>query len=123
MTAVAHVLIHITCGPENPSKAALGFLVAKVALEEGNTVSLFLAIDAVQLLRPEILAGLRGIGTGDLGQHAEALRSGGARFFVSSLSAASRGVGADCLDPFRAEPAGPSVLLRLAADADVTLTY
>jgi len=32
-------LIHLTCGPGNPTKAALGFLVAKTALTEGHSVS------------------------------------------------------------------------------------
>ena len=117
------MLIHVTCGPEQPSKAALAFLVAKTALEEGNSVSLFLAIEAVQLLRPEILASLHGVGTGDLAAHAQALRTGGARFYVSATSAASRGVWLDCLEPFGAELASPSDLLRLTADADLTLTY
>jgi len=35
---------------ENPTLAALGFLVAKTAIEEGHTVTLFLAGDAVKLL-------------------------------------------------------------------------
>ncbi len=36
-------LIHVTTGQDNPTKAALSFLVAKTALEEGHTVNLFLA--------------------------------------------------------------------------------
>ena len=45
------ILIHITSGPENPTKAALGFLMAKTAIEEGHSVTMFLAGDAVQLFR------------------------------------------------------------------------
>ncbi len=31
---MANILIHVTCGPENPTKAALAFLVARTALSE-----------------------------------------------------------------------------------------
>src|SRR5687768_4219778 len=45
------ILVHVTHGPEHPTRAALAFLVARTALEEGHSVTLFLAGDAVQLLR------------------------------------------------------------------------
>jgi uncharacterized protein len=45
---MASILIHLTHGPEHPTKAALAFLVAKAAIEEGHAVTLFLAGDAVQ---------------------------------------------------------------------------
>ena len=44
---MAKILVHVTVGPENPTRAALAFLVAKSAIEEGHSVSLFLAGDAV----------------------------------------------------------------------------
>ena len=50
---MSKVLIHLTTGLENPTKAALAFLVAKTGLEEGHTVAMFLAGDAVTLLRTE----------------------------------------------------------------------
>jgi predicted peroxiredoxin len=37
---MAKILVHITQGPEHPTRAALGFLVAKAALDEGHDVSL-----------------------------------------------------------------------------------
>ena len=49
------ILVHITEGIESPTKAALGFLVAKTALEEGHTVDIFLAGDAVKLLQDMVL--------------------------------------------------------------------
>jgi len=44
---MAKILVQLTIGPENPTRAALAFLVAKSAIEEGHSVSLFLAGDAV----------------------------------------------------------------------------
>ena len=40
--ALANILVHITSGPEHPTRAALGFLVARAAIEEGHSVNLFL---------------------------------------------------------------------------------
>jgi hypothetical protein len=48
---MAKILVHVTHGPEHPTRAALGFMIARCAVEEGHTVSVFLAGDAVQLLR------------------------------------------------------------------------
>ena len=70
---MAKILVHITHGPEHPTRAALGFLVARSALEEGHSVSLFLAGDAVQLLREPVLDALVGLGTGRLREHYDAL--------------------------------------------------
>ena len=63
---MARLLIHVTHGPESPTRAALGFLVARTALDEGHEVALFLAGDAVQLLRNAVLDNLAGLGTGSL---------------------------------------------------------
>ena len=42
------ILVHLTSGPENPTRAALAFLVARTATEQGHAVSIFLAGEAVQ---------------------------------------------------------------------------
>ena len=48
---MAKILVHLTHGPEQPTRATLAFLVARSAVEDGHAVSMFLAGDAVQLLR------------------------------------------------------------------------
>ena len=63
---MAKLLLHVTCGPEQPTRAALAFLVAKAALDGGHEVSLFLAGDGVQLLRDATLDAVHGVGTGSL---------------------------------------------------------
>jgi uncharacterized protein len=116
---MAKLLINLTHGPEHPTRAALGFLVGKAAVEEGHDVSLFLAGDAVQLLRDPVLDELVGLGTGSLRESYEALRMAGARFYVSGMSSRARG-----FEPNgQAEPAMPSKLVELAMDADRVLTY
>src|SRR6185369_17164481 len=77
------ILIHVTTGPENPTRAALAFLIAKTAIEEGHTVTLFLAGDAVQLFRNDVLDNLSGLGTGKLREHYDAIVKGGGKFYLS----------------------------------------
>ena len=120
---MAKILVHIHTGPDNPTKAALGFLVALSALKEGHGVDLFLAGDGASLIGDAALAGVEGTGTGSLGAHYKALADGGARFYVSGMSAKARGLSDGDLAGKPAEFAMPDVLVRLAAAADVVLTY
>lgn len=117
------ILIHITEGPENPTKAALGFLVAKTALEEGHTVSLFLAGDAVKLLQDTVLNTLTGLGTGKLREHFDAIIKNKGRFYLSGNSSKARGVTEADLKDKSAEFALPTVLLRLSLESDRQFTY
>lgn len=116
-------LVHIHTGPENPTKAALGFLVAATALKDGHEVTLFLAGEGAYLIGDQALSQIEGIGTGNLGAHFRALAEGGARFYVSGMSAKARGMSEADLEGKPAEFAMPAVLVRLAAEADVVLTY
>jgi predicted peroxiredoxin len=116
---VAKLLINITHGPEHPTRAALGFLVGKAAVDEGHEVTVFLAGDAVQLLREPVLDSLVGLGTGSLRESYDALRAAGARFYVSGMSSKARG-----FEPGEnAEPAMPGKLVELTFEADRVLTY
>lgn len=120
---MARILVHATHGPENPTRAALAFLVARAALDEGHAVTLFLAGDAAQLVRDAVLDNLAGLGTGRLREHFDALVAGGARFYVSGLSAKSRGVTDADLAGKPAEFALPQVLVRLSLEHDRMFNY
>jgi uncharacterized protein len=116
---MASILINVTHGPEHPTRAALAFLVGRAAAEEGHEVALFLAGDAVQLLREPVLDALVGLGTGSLRESYDALAAVGARFYVSGMSSKARG-----FEPGgAAEPAMPAKLVELALAADRVLTY
>lgn len=117
------LLVHVTCGPEDPTRAALGFLVAKAGVDNGHEVSLFLAADAVQLIRDPVLDGLQGLGTGSLRESYEALVGAGSRFYLSGMSSKARGVTPADIDGKPAEMAMPDVLVKLAFESDVVLTY
>jgi uncharacterized protein len=120
---MAKILVHATHGPENPTRAALAFLVAKAALDEGHSVSLFLAGEAAQLIRDAVLDSLTGLGTGKLREHFDALVAGGAKFYVSGMSAKSRGVTDGDIAGKPAEFATPNVLVRLSLDHDRMFNY
>ena len=116
---MAKLLINITHGPEAPTRAALGFLVGRAAAEEGHSVSLFLAGDAVQLLREQVLDSLVGLGTGSLRESYDAIVERGGRFYVSGMSSKARG-----FEPNgQAEAAMPSRLVELALESDRVFTY
>jgi predicted peroxiredoxin len=116
---MSKLLIQITHGPEAPTRAALGFLVGRAALEAGHEVSFFLAGDAVQLLREATLDALVGLGTGSLRESHDAIVEGGGKFYVSGMSSKARG-----FEPNgAAEPALPARLVELTFEADRVLTY
>jgi len=121
--AKPRILVHLTSGPENPTKAALAFLVARTAVEQGHAVSMFLAGDAVQLLRDTTLDSLSGVGTGKLREHFDIIVKGGGRFYLSGMSSAARGITAAELQGKPAELAPPAILLKLALDNDRMFTY
>ncbi len=103
------ILVHITQGPENPTRAALAFLVAKTAIEEGHTVMIFLAGDGVQLFRTEVLDNVVGLGTGKLREHYDAIVNGGGKFYLSGMSSKVRGIIEENIKNGPAEFALPNV--------------
>jgi len=117
------MLVHVTCGPEDPTRAALAFLVAKAAVGDGHDVKLFLAADAVQLVREAVLDSLSGLGTGSLRESYDAIVAGGGRFYLSGMSSKGRGVTDADLEGKPAEMAMPDVVVKLAFDSDVVFTY
>ena len=117
------ILIHLTHGPERPTVAALAFLVGKTAIEKGHTVNMFLAGDAVQLMRVATLETLQGLGTGKLQEHYEAIVAGGGKFYLSGMSAKARGLAQSDLNQKTSEFAMPDVLLELAIDSDRMFVY
>jgi uncharacterized protein len=113
------LLVHLATGPEHPTRAALALLVARAAAGEGHDVQVFLAGDAVQLVRPETAGAVHGVGTGAFGEHWSALRDAGVPIFLSGLSSKARGV--EAADGVELAP--PEKLVELAAWADNALTY
>lgn len=117
---MAKILVHLATGPENPTRAALALLVARSAVGD-HEVSLFLAGDAVQLLRPETAEAAAGIGTGSFAEHLGALRDSDVPIYASGMSSKARGLKLD--EIAGVEAAQPQRLVELAVEADTTLSY
>ena len=120
---MAKLLVHVTCGPNDPNRAALAFLVARAAVEDGHEVAMFLAADGVQLIRDEVLDNVLGLGTGRLRESYDAVAAGGARLYVSGMSSKARGLTETELEGKPAEFAMPNRLVQLALEHDRVLTY
>lgn len=127
---MANILVHVTHGPEHPTRAALGFLVARSAAAEGHKVSLFLAGDAVQLMRAAVIDTLTGLGTGTLREHYDHLVDSGSRFYLSGMSCKARGVDLEAASTPsgkgaipNVEMAMPDVLVRLSLENDRMFNY
>jgi predicted peroxiredoxin len=120
---MASLFVHVTSGPEHPTKAALAFLVARAAVEEGHDVTVFLAGDAVQLLRDGVLDSLVGLGTGSLRESYDAVVAGGARIYASRMSSNARGLGEGDLEGKPVELGTPQTLVELTLASDRVLTY
>ena len=116
---MAKILVHVTSGPEQPTRAALAFLVAKAALEGGHEVSVFLAGDGVQLLRDATLDAVKGVGTGSLRESFDAVVAGGATIYASRMSSDAREVTIEG----KAEPGTPGLLVELTLEHDRVLSY
>jgi len=92
---MASFLVHVTTGPDDPTKAALAFLVAATAAKGGHSVTMFIAGEGVSLFRPGVASSLEGKGTGRLEQHLAALSEAGVRLYLSGMSANARGLERD----------------------------
>jgi uncharacterized protein len=120
---MGRLLVQIVTGPENPTRAALGMLVARTALREGHAVDVFFAGDGVSLLRSATLDAGTGIGTGSLREHYDALVEGGARLHASGMSSKARDITVEAFDGAPVAMSRPEALVELAFAADRVLVY
>jgi len=117
------LLIHIITGVDNPSRAVLGFAVAKAALDDGHEVSVFCAGDGVTSLQEITINEMQGVGLGKLSDHLSALKNGGANLYASKMSAKARGINPEQLESLGFTPATPNKLVEICFDTDRTIVY
>jgi predicted peroxiredoxin len=116
---MARLLVHICAAPQDPTRLALGLLVARTARAKGHDVDVFVAGDAVHLLRDETRDSVLGLGTGNAGEHWAELQRTGARLFASGNSAKAR----DIAPVEGVELAPPDRLVELIMSADRVVSY
>ena len=117
---MAKLLFNITNGTNNPTKASLGFMLARTAVEEGHEVTVFLNADAVSLIRKPVLESLVGLGTGKLSEHFNILVDAKVPIYVSAISCEIRGVTEKDLEEANSIKVFPKTLLNLSLQADRT---
>ena len=117
---MAKILFNITNGTNNATKATLGFMLARTAVEEGHEVSVFLNADAVSLVRQPVLENLVGLGTGSLSEHFKVLKKARVPIYVSAIACEIRGVTQEDLDVNKCKKVLPKTLFNLSLDADRT---
>lgn len=120
---MSKILVHLVTGPENPTRAALAFLVARTAAGMGHSVTLFLAGDAVAYLRDATLDAAHGIGTGSMREHWNALAEADVVVYASGMSSKARAVDASSIGGRNVEFAPPDRLVELMTEADTLVTY
>jgi len=120
---MSRILIQLATGPENSTRAALAFLVARTAAADGHDVTLFLAGDAVSLLRDATMDATVGVGTGSVREHYTALAESGVRVYASGLSSRARALDAEAMGGKPVELVPPNRLVELIAEADRVVTY
>lgn len=120
---VSKLLVHLVTGPENTTRGALAFLVAKTAAAAGHEVALFLAGDAVAYLRDATMDAATGIGTGSMREHYTAIAEAGVAIYASGMSSKARGLDAAGMGGKRVELAPPDRLVELILEADKVVTY
>lgn len=120
---MSRILVHLTTGPENPTRAALAFLVTKTASQQGHDVSLFLAGDAVNLLRDATMDATMGVGTGSVREHYTALAEAGVPVYASGMSSKARALDAAALGGKPIELVPPERLVELIVEAERVVTY
>ena len=117
------ILVHLTHGPEDPTRSTLAFLVAKSAKEEGHTVSIFLAGNAVYLIKDSAIESVSGVGTGSLKELFAFVLQNQIPIYVSGLSSKARGISEADLQGKNAKFSDPRTLVRLSVESDRLFTY
>ena len=117
------ILVHLVTGPENPTRGALAFLVARTAAAAGHDVSMFLAGDGVTYLRDATMDAAHGIGTGSVREHWSALVEAGVSIYASGMSSKARALDAAGIGDKIVDFVPPERLVELMTAADTVLTY
>ena len=120
---MSKLLVHLVTGPENPTRAALAFLVAKTAAAQGHDVTMFLAGDSVGYLRDATMDAAHGVGTGSIREHYTAIADAGVPMYASGMSSKARALDAAALGGKPVELVAPERLVELIAEADRVVTY
>jgi len=100
-------------GPENAVNGVFPIMIASQAAEAGHEVSIFLAGNAVSLMKTEIVDNMSAIGIGKLSDHIKVLKDKGVTIHLSAGSCKARGITEDDIKDKNGVMSGPPGLLKL----------
>ena len=120
---MSRLLIHIATGPENPTRAALGLLVAPSTSRWDTKWTCSSRETASRSCGRRRSKAGQGIGTGSLREHVDALVAGGARLYASGMSSKTRGLTVETMGGLPVTMAPPTRLVELAFEADRVISY
>jgi predicted peroxiredoxin len=120
---VSGLLIVASAGPQDPSRSCIPLHIAANGATPGGVDSaIAFAGDAVNLLKPEVIAELKGLGIPPLSELMQKCVAQNLRFYVCKGCAEARGVTAEMLGP-NASMIMPPDLVRLTMEADRVLSF
>ena len=120
---MAKVLVQIVSGPEHATRAALGFLIAEGALDEGHDVTVFLVADGVNWVNRQTTDAISALGGGPLTASLDKIKQGGASFYASKMSLGARGIDTGRADELGAQLGTPAILVKVSLESDTVLIY
>lgn len=117
------LLIVASTGPEDPSRASIPFHIAcNGATPNGTECAVTLAGDATELLKPDVIANVFGIGVPPLRELLDKCMAQSIRIYVCKGCAEARGVLPEMLTRNASFVTAPEVV-RLTMEADRVLSF
>ncbi|MDA7814049.1 DsrE family protein [Candidatus Pelagibacter sp.] len=117
------LLVHSIQGPENSVNAVFPIAIASMAAEAGHEVSIFLAGNAVSLMKTEIVDNMSAIGVGKLSDFIKIVKDKGIKIHLSTGNCKARGITEDDVIDKNGVMSGPPGLLKLTEEAEKILSY
>ena len=117
------LLIHSITGPDNPTHAIFPLAIASHAIKTGHEVNIFLAGNAVGLMRDEIIENLFGLGVDKLKDAMAVIKDKGVKIHLSTYNCKVRGITEKDIENKNGVMSGPDGLLKLTEEADKVLSY
>jgi predicted peroxiredoxin len=120
---VADLLIVAISGSEEPTRASLPFHIAvNGAVAAGTKVAVALAGDAAELVKPDVIANVLGLGLPPLRELLDKCLEADVRLYVCRGCAEARGVLPSMLTPNATFISAPE-LVKLTMEADRVLSF
>jgi len=117
------LLVHSIQGPENSVNAVFPIAIASMAAEAGHEVNIFLAGNAVSLMKTEIVDNMSAIGVGKLSDYIKVIKDKGIKIHLSTGNCKARGITEDDVKDKNGVMSGPPGLLKLVEEAEKVLSY